>query len=124
MLLSRPVHFHCAQQSLKVNLLRKNPNVCVEGDIFIKVEKTGHGITARYESISGFGKCNLVSDTDEIVHGLKLMTEHYGYFDYTLDRCAGLQHLLIGKIHLEEVTGKKNLPGTMTPADKIALGSN
>ncbi|AYR28057.1 pyridoxamine 5'-phosphate oxidase family protein [Akkermansia muciniphila] len=118
------IYFHCAQQGLKVNLLKKNPNVYVEGDIFIKVEKTGHGITARYESIIGFGKCYFVSDEDEIAHGLKLMTEHYGYFDYPLDRCAGVHHLLIGKILLEEITGKRNLPGTMTPADKAAQNLN
>lgn len=114
------IYFHCAQQGLKIDLLRKNPNVCVEGDIFIKTEKTEHGITARYESIIGFGKCCFVSDATEITRGLKLLTEHYGYFNYPLDRCAGLPHLLLGKILLDEITGKRNLPDTMTPADKAA----
>lgn len=104
------LYFHCAQQGLKADLLKKNPNVCVEADIFIKTEKTEHGITARYESVIGLGKCRFVDDADEIMHGLRLITEHYGYFDYPLDKCAGLQHLLVGKILLEEITGKRNLP--------------
>ena len=114
------IYFHCAQQGLKVDLLRKNPNICVEADIFIKAEKTEHGITARYESVIGFGKCCFVSDANEIAHGLKLLTAHYGYFDYPSDKCAGLPHLLIGKILLDEITGKRNLPGTTIPADNTA----
>ena len=111
------VYFHCAQQGMKLDMLKKDPHVCVEGDLFIKTEKTGHGITTRYESIIGFGECSFVSDEKEKIHALKLITEHYGYSDYPLERCAGMAHLMAGKVILEEITGKKNLPGTMTPAD-------
>lgn len=118
------IYFHCAKQGMKVDLLRANPHVCIEGDIFIKVEKTAHGITTRYESVLGFGACELLTDADEIMHGLKLMTCHYGYYDYPLDRCMGLNHLLIGKIVLDKLTGKRNLPEAMTPADHAALNHN
>ena len=114
------IYFHCAKQGLKVDLLRANPSVCVEGDIFIRVKKTEHGITARYESVIGFGECQLITDTDEIKHGLKVLLDHYGYHDYPLDRCMGINHVLIGKIVLDEITGKRNLPGAMTSADQAA----
>lgn len=113
------IYFHCARQGMKLELLQSNKNVCVEGDIFINVEKTNHGITTRYESIIGFGKCTFVTEPDEIIHGMKLLTEHYGYYDYPLERCAGLQHLRVVKIILDDITGKKNLPGSMTPADNM-----
>ena len=115
------LYFHCAQQGLKVDLLRANPSVCVEGDIFIQVEKTAHGITARYESVIGLGTCQLISDTEEIMHGLKVLLDHYAYDDYPLDRCMGTSHLLIGKIVLDSITGKRNLPGAMTSADQAAV---
>ena len=115
------LYFHCAQEGMKVDLLRANPHVCVEGDIFLNVEKTAHGITARYESVIGFGECQFISDADEILHGLKVLTDHYGYYDYPLERCMGLSHVLIGKIVLEKITGKRNLPGAMTSADKAAV---
>ncbi len=114
------IYFHCAKEGMKLDLLEKNPRVCVEGDIFIKTETTGHGITARYESVIGFGECVFVTDTDEMIRGLKLLTEHYGFFDYPLDRCRGIDHLKVGKIVLDEITGKRNLPGTPTPADIAA----
>ncbi len=104
------IYFHCAREGLKLELLAASANVCVEGDIFIKTETTDHGITKRYESVIGFGACEIVSDTEEIIHGLRLLTEHYGYFDYPLARCRGLEHLYVGKITLEEMTGKRNLP--------------
>ena len=104
------VYFHCAREGLKVDLIRANPRVCVEGDIFIKIEPTDHGITTRYESVIGFGACRFVEDMDEIVHGLKVLTEHYGYYNYPLERCRGIEHLFVGKIVLDEMTGKRNLP--------------
>ncbi len=104
------IYFHCAQQGMKVDLLRANPCVCVEGDIFIQVEKTAHGITTRYESVIGFGKCQLITDIDEIKHGLKVLTDHYEYHEYPLDQCKG--------INLDKITGKRNLPGATTPADQ------
>ncbi len=104
------IYFHCAKEGRKIDLLKSNPNVAVEGEIFIKIEKTAHGITARYESVTGFGKCSFVSDKEEIVHGLKLLTEHYGYNDYPLDRCLGMDRLFVVKIVLDEIYGKKNLP--------------
>lgn len=114
------VYFHCAQKGMKLDMLKVDPYVCVEGDIFVKIEKTGHGITTRYESIIGFGKCSFVDTEEEKIHALKLLTERYGYPEYPLERCTGMAHLMVGKIVLEEITGKKNLPGTMTPADKAA----
>ncbi|MBR0256281.1 MAG: pyridoxamine 5'-phosphate oxidase family protein [Synergistaceae bacterium] len=117
------IYFHGAKQGLKVDLLRENPSVCVEGDIFISVEKTEHGITARYESVIGFGKCQLITDIDEIKHGLKVLLDHYGQHDYPLDRCMGLSHVMVGKIVLDKITGKRNLPGAMTSADKAARQS-
>lgn len=117
----RPVvYFHCAQQGMKLELLKRNPRVCVEGDRLFCIEKTAHGITARYESVIGFGECEFVRDPEEILHGLRLLTEHYGHDDYPLDRCAGLSHLLIGKIVLNSLTGKQNPPGSLTPADRAA----
>ena len=109
------VYFHCARQGLKVDLIRKNPHVCVEGDIFYKTEKTDHGITTRYESVIGFGECCFLSDPEEIIRALRVLTEHYGYVDYSLEDCRSLQYIHVGKIVLKEITGKRNLP--IPPAD-------
>lgn len=103
------IYFHGASEGLKIDLLRKDNNVCVEADNFIKVEKTLHGITTRYESIIGFGKCEIVSDHDEIIKGLKLIVSHYEQ-EYDFSKCENqLGHLFVGKIIFETITGKRNL---------------
>lgn len=60
-------------------------------------------------------------DIFEIKHGLNVLLGHYGYNEYPLDRCMGIEHLVVGKIVLEEITGKRNLPGALTTADKAAI---
>ena len=104
------VFFHCAKEGRKLDLLRANPDVCVEADIFIKTERIKHGITARYESVIGFGRCEFLADEGEIRRALRLLTDRYGYPNYALEDCKSLFHVLVGKIVLDEVTGKRNLP--------------
>ena len=106
------VYFHCAREGLKLELLKKDPHICLESDIFLKTETTDHGITTRYESVIGFGECRIVEDEQEIKHGLKLLTEHYGYMDYSLDRCRAMEYLYVVKAVLLGITGKRNLPVT------------
>ena len=104
------VYFHCAPQGMKVDLLQADPYVSVEGDILIRIEKLSQGITARYESVIGFGQCRFLEDIDEKVHALNLLVAHYGHSGYPVDSCPALQHLVVGKIVLDQLTGKKNLP--------------
>jgi len=118
------VYFHCAKQGMKIDLIKKNQNVCLEGDIFINVEQTEHGITTRYESVIGFGKCLFLEDAEEKKRALRLITDHYGFANYPLDRCRGLQNMLIGKVILEKITGKRNLPGQLIAKDQAVPGAH
>ncbi len=104
------IYFHCAKEGLKIDLLQKDSRVCIEADTFLGVEKTEHGITTRYESVIGFGRCKFAEEEAEITKGINLILAHYGYFDYPLDDCRGLTHMKIGKITLEEIYGKRNPP--------------
>ena len=102
------VYFHCAKEGLKVDLLKKDPRVCVEGDIFIRVERTQRGITARYESVIGFGRCELLTGPADVLHGLRVVTDHYDP-GFKVDSCPGLERLYVGRITLASLTGKRNL---------------
>lgn len=104
------VYFHCAREGYKIDLLRRSPRVCVEGDIFIKTERTDHGITTRYESVIGTGRCEMLTDPEAVARGLQAINEHYGYFDYDLKNCRALTFVYVGKILLDTLTGKRNLP--------------
>ena len=104
------VYFHCAREGLKLDLLRQDPRVCVEGDICIKIEPTDHGITTRYESVIGTGVCEILADPDACVRGLQAICNHYGFCNYDLQNCRSLAFLHVGRIRLDTLTGKHNLP--------------
>ncbi len=104
------IYFHSAESGFKVDCIRENPCVCVEADIFYRTERLRSGITARYESVIGFGEA-CEADGDEKVYGLKKILEHYGYADYPVEECGSLSHTAVYKIILHSVTGKRNLPG-------------
>ena len=101
------LYFHGARAGYKSQLLAKNPNVCIEGDIFHKVESTEHGITTRYESVIGFGTAE-VTEGEEKVRGLRAINAHYGFADYPVERCRGLAGTAVYRITLSSLTGKRN----------------
>ena len=103
------VYFHSAAVGRKVEALAQNAHVCIEGDIFYKNEQVPMGITARYESVIGFGIATRV-EGEEKLHGLRLLVARYGYADYPLDTCHGLNHTIVYKVELISLTGKRNLP--------------
>lgn len=106
------LYFHCARKGLKADLLASDSRVCVEGDIFLGYEVERHGITTRYESAIGFGRCEIVEDDGEILKGLRLICEHCGFSEVPLDTCLGLAAVRVYRVDLESVTGKRNLPGS------------
>ena len=76
-------------------MLDADGRVCVEGDIFLGYEVEAHGITTRYESVIGFGKCKVVEGDKEILDGLRLICEHCGFKNVPLDTCWGLSAVRI-----------------------------
>ena len=99
------IYIHGAKEGLKHTLLDKNNHVCVEASILHCYEEIATGITARYESIIGFGTATVVSG-DEAVKGLDLICAHCGYENYEYNT-AGLAHMRIYRITLSSITGKR-----------------
>ncbi|MDE6407697.1 MAG: pyridoxamine 5'-phosphate oxidase family protein [Anaeroplasmataceae bacterium] len=103
------IYFHSALVGLKNDCITKNNHVCIEADIFYKVETTKTGITARYESVIGIGSVSKV-EGEEKIYGLSKLVEHYGFSGYPIERCLSLSNTAVYKIVLFELTGKRNLP--------------
>ena len=104
------VYFHCGKEGMKVELLKRNPNVCVEAHIFHGYELLERGIDTRYESIIGFGTCVEVFN-EEKNYGLELLCEHCGYAGHPIDVCLGLPITSVYRITIQSITGKRTLPG-------------
>ena len=116
----KPVfYFHGAKIGCKLDLLGKDDRVCAESDIFLGVTPTQRGITTLYESFIAFGRAAVVTERDERVKGLRLITDHYGYGEYPVERCAGFEKTCVVRITVTEITAKRNLAGdnVIVPAD-------
>ena len=102
------VYFHGARQGLKIDMLKENPNVCVEGHVFVRTEPTQHGITTRYESVIGYGTVERVEGEAAMV-GLQSILAHYHYPDVSVESCRGLPMTAVYQINLTKLTGKRNI---------------
>lgn len=102
------LYFHGAKRGHKIELIEKSPKVCIEGDIFYKIEETTHGITTRYESVIGVGVIEKV-EGDEVIEGIQEICKHYNRPAYPIGRCKGLPMTAVYKIKVESLTGKRNL---------------
>lgn len=100
------LYFHGAKEGLKHDLIARNPNVCVEADIFHHyTEVPPNNITAEYESFIGFGTAERVTG-DEAVKGMDLLLKHCGYAGFEYDHAA-LDVTAVYKITLDSFSGKR-----------------
>jgi len=105
------IYFHSAGAGRKWEILNSDPRVCVEADLYYKVEKRENGdITAIYESVIGTGKAELLTEQADKVYALKNMLGHYKESGFPVTSCHGLAKVEVFRIVLDEVSGKHNLP--------------
>ena len=101
-------YFHGAQKGEKFTLLEKNPEVFLEGDIFMGYAlRPDGGIACRYESFTARGTAERIYG-DEAARALDLLTEHCGY---EVRPCpAGLMDITaVYRIAAKDLTGKRSL---------------
>jgi nitroimidazol reductase NimA-like FMN-containing flavoprotein (pyridoxamine 5'-phosphate oxidase superfamily) len=104
------LYFHSAKEGRKIDMIRKNKNVCFEIDIdseLIEAEDPCDWST-KYYSIIGFGEAFLVEDLEEKREALDIIMEHYSErssFEYPEKI---INSLAVIKVRIESMTGKKS----------------
>jgi len=101
------LYIHGAKEGFKHTLLDQNNRVCVDASIFHEYIETETGLSAKYESVIGFGTAEVVVG-EEAVKGLDLICSHCGYDGYEYD-VSGLEFMRIYRITLSAVTGKRRM---------------
>jgi len=104
------LYLHSAPVGKKIDLLRKNRNVCFEFDtdtIAVPAE-TPCGWTMRYRSVIGYGIAGFVEDLGEKRAALDVIMRQYAegtheYSDETLRKTAVI------KVEILEISGKKSV---------------
>jgi nitroimidazol reductase NimA-like FMN-containing flavoprotein (pyridoxamine 5'-phosphate oxidase superfamily) len=103
------LYFHSAGQGKKLDILRKNNNVCFEVDIdheLIEADEA-FGCGMKYKSVIGFGRAVFIEDIELKCKALDIIMYHYseGTFEYTQE---AITNTTIIKIEIESMTEKQS----------------
>lgn len=103
------VFIHCAKEGRKVELIEKDPHVCLECDLSCLFEGERRGVSCDFESLICDGIVTEVHSA-EASEGLRLILDHCGYTERKFEDSA-LENLKIYRIDLESISGKRRGAG-------------
>lgn len=106
---SLTVYFHSAKEGKKMDILRKNNEVCFEmsneGEpIYAKETPCNSGY--YYSSVMGFGKVEFVDEVAEKCQALSLLMKHQANIDVTFTK-EQVDTVCIYKVISTDFTGKR-----------------
>lgn len=104
----RTLYIHCAQEGLKIDVLKKNNRVCfeVDGDHELVRGDSSCEWGMKGRSVIGFGRAHLISDPDGKSRALDVIMDHYGAKPPFSYKEKGFEKTLIIKVDIETMTGK------------------
>jgi len=100
---------HCAREGRKIDVLKRNPQVCFELDTDCEVKRSEKpcSFSMKYRSVMGYGTASFVENTAAKTRALNLIMGQYeaGEFSFPEESLAKIE---IIAIHDIEMTGKKS----------------
>jgi len=103
------LYFHGSLKGKKIDIIRKNQNICFEFDInteIVKAEDACHW-SMKYKSVIGFGKAVLLEDLDEKRKALNIIMSQYSDRTFQFND-ATLKGTIVIKVEIESMTGKQS----------------
>lgn len=103
------VFLHSAIEGRKIELLRKNPNVCLEfeKDVELVPAEEACSFSMKYRSVIASGKAVFLEGAEEKAHGLNAIMAQYTGKDFDFPPQA-LERIVVIRVDLDECTGKHN----------------
>jgi len=103
------LYFHSAAEGKKIDILRKNKNVCFEFDVGseIKTGKTACEWGLKYRSVIGFGNASFLEDPDSKQAALDIIMQQYSDESFAYSEKI-LKKMLVIKVEITHMTGKQS----------------
>ena len=103
------LYFHSASEGRKLDVIRKNPNVCFEFDEVTKIMKNKEACEwgMAFKSVIGEGLAVLVDDLKEKSHGLGLVMAQYSNRSFEFPK-ESLGKTAVIKVTITSITGKQS----------------
>lgn len=103
------LYFHCAHEGKKIDILRRNPEVCFEFDIDQEIIGAEDACrwTMKYRSVIGFGTVEFIEDDKQKRRALNIIMKQYsdGSFSFP-DKNFGLTEII--RVDIRNMTGKQS----------------
>jgi len=103
------LYIHCARDGKKIDVLKKNDNVCFEFEDIGEVEESDKPCNwgIKYRSVIGIGKAVFLEDMEAKKHGLDIIVKQYSDREFQFEdrMVAGVT---VMRIDIEEITGKRS----------------
>jgi len=103
------LYFHSGRQGQKLDILRRNNNVCFEVEMDCEVVTADQVCDwgMKYKSVIGFGKAAIINDIESKRKGLDVIMRQYskGSFEYSTD---AIENIEVIKVEIESMTGKQS----------------
>ena len=103
------LYFHSAPKGKKIEILKKNPNVCFEFEILTQVIKSAKACKwgMKYRSVIGFGKAGFIDDDDLKRQAFDIIMNQYADGSFIYEE-ALLKSTVIIKVEIHSMTGKQS----------------
>jgi len=105
-------YIHAAKEGYKLDLIRKNPNVCIELECDVKLIPGGDipcKYSSAFASVIGRGYAEILKDEQEKTAGLKLLMKNQTGREFEInERMAGTVEVL--KVNVLSFTAKRAKP--------------
>jgi nitroimidazol reductase NimA-like FMN-containing flavoprotein (pyridoxamine 5'-phosphate oxidase superfamily) len=103
------LYFHSAKEGRKIEILKRNNQVCFEFDISPEVQpgKTACAWGMKYRSVIGYGTAELIEDPDQKREALGIIMAQYAEGGFEFSQKAFDQALVI-KVDISSMSGKKS----------------
>ena len=104
------IYFHSAKKGKKIDILKKNNNVCVEIDLDYKLKEGDDPCSygTNYYSVMRSGKAEFIEDIEEKKYALNIIMDHYTSNKNYEFNDRMIKRLALIKINIDELTGKKS----------------
>jgi nitroimidazol reductase NimA-like FMN-containing flavoprotein (pyridoxamine 5'-phosphate oxidase superfamily) len=101
------LYFHSAPEGRKLDIIRKNPEVCfnVIGRYDLVTGEQACSWSAKYTSVMGTGKAEIVTDREGKEEGLTVLMAQYSEEEYEFFE-EKLDGIVVIKVVIEEMIGK------------------
>jgi nitroimidazol reductase NimA-like FMN-containing flavoprotein (pyridoxamine 5'-phosphate oxidase superfamily) len=103
------LYFHCASQGKKLDIIRRNNNVCFEVDIDHQLIKADQACNwgMKYKSVIGFGKAVFIKDIELKRKALDIIMQQFSKDSFKISEEA-VKNTTVVRIEIASMTGKKS----------------